>query len=117
MPEVDLERLRVFCDVCAAIYKSIAMEPAEITYRWPVGDKNVVPGYVCPACGRQYTKEFGYRDELPDSPRKPLAVLCRRDSDRPAMYIDHVRDDGGVGLRCYRCGATKEAKNPGALAS
>jgi hypothetical protein len=112
-----LERLRVFCDVCAAINKSIPMEQAEIIYRWPAGDQNLVPGYVCPACGRQYTKAFAYRDEQPDSLRKPLAVLCRCESDRPAMCIDHVRDDGGLGFRCWRCGATKEAENPRAVTS
>jgi hypothetical protein len=117
MPEADLERLCVYCDVCATGHKSDPMERTEITYRWPAGDQNVVPGYVCPACGRQYTKLFGYRDEVADSPRKGLQVSCHCDAARPAMYIDHVRTDGGVGFRCWRCGSTKEAENPHALAS
>ena len=117
MSDTDLERLRVFCDVCVPTYKASTMEPAEITYRWPAGDQNVVRGYVCPACGRQYTKLFGYRDEQLDSPRKSLLVPCGCDGARPAMYIDHVREDGGVGFRCWRCGATKEVTSPRALAS
>ena len=110
--ETDLERLRVFCDECAAIHKSSVMEHAEITYRWPGGDQNIVSGYVCPACGRQYTKLFGYRDEAVDSPRKGLQVPCACDATRPAMYIDHVRTDGGVGFRCWMCGSTKETVSP-----
>jgi DNA-directed RNA polymerase subunit RPC12/RpoP len=117
MSDTDLERLRVFCDVCVPTYKASTMEQAEITYRWPAGDQNVVRGYVCPACGMQYTKLFGYRDEELDSPRKSLLVPCGCDGERPAMYIDHVREDGGVGFRCWRCGATKEAESPRALAS
>ena len=106
--DVDLERLRVFCDVCVPTVKACTMERADITYRWPGGDQNVVVGYVCPECGRQYTKLFGYRDEDPLSTRKGLQVSCGCDAARPAMYIDHVRSDGGVGFRCWRCGATKE---------
>ena len=113
----DLERLRVFCDACVPTVKPCTMGQAEITYRWPAGDRNVVAGYVCPACGRQYTKLFGYRDEDPRSPRKGLLVSCHCDAERPAMCIDHVRTDGGVGFRCWRCGATKEAESPRAVAS
>jgi hypothetical protein len=116
MSDGDLERLRVFCDVCVSTIKAGTMEQTEITYRWPAGDENVVRGYVCPACGRQYMKLFGYHDEDRDSPRKPLAVSCLCDGTRPAMYIDHVRDDGGVGFRCWLCGATKEAVSPRAVA-
>ena len=46
MSDTDLERLRVFCDVCVPTYKASTMEQAEITYRWPAGDQNVVRGYV-----------------------------------------------------------------------
>ena len=117
MFEPQIERLPVFCDVCAPD-RATMMTPKEITTPSPTG-RNVEVTYVCEdsSCGRMYTQALGYCDKKPDSSRERLVVRCRCESNGPAMYIDQVRDDGGLCFRCWACGATREVGNLRSLAN